>query len=243
MNKLILPISIFLLLSIAGFSQNADHVNRGALGFVKLGLGFGAPDDLNDDLSTTFGQNTSITGTSLQVSGGGFMLLSKRFLLGLEGRGFLHAEEEVGPYSAKLNGGNGVVKIGVALLNDTKWLGFPYLGIGYGGNRLEITNDDLSPVFFGETTVPEFAKERLRVRYPVFDIGISLFRIPAPDIDGISIGGHLGYMTSLGNDTWQMDNDDEVIGAQDMGFSAFYIKLSIGWGGFFHKKKQVVEGP
>lgn len=236
-------LSSLLLLSLTGFTQNTDHVNRGALGFVKFGLGFGSPSDLNDDLSTTFGQNTSITGTSLQVSGGGFMLLSKRVLLGLEGTGFLHAEEETGPYSAKLNGGSGTVRVGVALLNNTKWLGFPYLGIGYGGSRLEISNNTNEPVFFGETTVPEFLEERLRVRYPVLDLGVSIFRIPAPDIDGLSLGGHIGFMTALGKDTWQMDNDDEVIGVQDMGLSSFYIKLSIGWGGFFHKKKPVSEGP
>ena len=36
----------------------------------------------------------------------------------------------------------------------------------------------------------------------------------------------------------EMDNDDDVIGANDMGLSTFYIKLSIGGGGFFHKRKK-----
>ncbi len=225
-------------LLFSAFAQQSDYVNRGGIGFVKAGLGFGAPGDLNDDLSTTFGQSTSISGSSFQVGAGGFMLFSKRIVVGVEGYGLFHSEEEVGPYSARLTGGGGEIKLGLALLNNKKFLGFPYLGIGVGGNRVEIKNDDEEEVLFGETPVPNFFEERLRVRYPILDLGISIFKIPAVDTDGISIGGHIGFTTSLGKDTWQQDNDDDVIGAKDMGLSTFYIKLSIGGGGFFYKKKK-----
>ncbi len=239
MYKVLFSLLFALCFSFSLFAQQpADHVNRGALGFVKIGLGFGAPGDLNDDLSTSFGQSASISGTSIQLGAGGFLLLTKRVLIGAEGFGLFHSTEEVGPYSARLTGGGGELKLGIALLNNNKFLGFPYLGIGYGSNRVEIQNDDPSSILFGETKVPEYFEERLRAKYPILDLGISIFKIPAPDTDGISIGGHLGFRTALGKDTWQMDNDDDVIGANDMGLSTFYIKLSIGGGGFFHKRKK-----
>lgn len=243
MNKLFFTLSFLFCFTIASTAQNADYVNRGGLGFVKFGLGFGTPDDLNDDLSTTYGQNASISGTSYQIGAGGFMLFSRRILVGLEGFGLFHSTDEVGPYSAKLTGGGGELKLGFALLNNNKFLGFPYLGIGWGGNRVEIKNDAQEDVLFGETTVPQFSEERLRVGYPILDLGISIFKIPAPDTDGLSIGGHIGFMTALGKDTWRMDNDDDVIGVKDMGMSSFYIKLSIGGGGFFYKKKKEKEAP
>ena len=238
MNKVKLTLLFVFCLSFTVMSQNADYVNRGGLGYLKLGLGFGAPNDLNDDLSTTFGQNADISGTSFQMGAGGLMLFSKRILFGVEGYGFFHSKEEVGPYSAKLTGGGGELKFGLALLNNQKLLGFPYIGIGVGGNRIEIKNDDPEDVYFGETKVPNYFEERLRVGYPVLDLGISIFRIPAPDTDGLSIGGHLGFRTALGKDTWEMDNGDNVVGTNDMGLSTFYIKLSIGAGGFFYKKKK-----
>ncbi len=243
MNKVNFVLLFLICLSFSMIAQNADHVNRGGLGYVKFGLGFGSPNNLDDDLSTTFSQNTSISGTSIQVGAGGLMLFTKRIVVGLEGYGIIHGLEEVGPYSAKLTGGGGTIKLGLALFNNQKFLGFPYLGIGFGGNRLEIKNDAPDEVLFGETTVPEFFEERLRIAYPVLDLGISLFRIPAPDTDGLSIGGHIGFQTSLGKDTWEMDNGDNVIGTNDLGHSTFYIKLSIGGGGFFYKKKKEKEMP
>jgi len=226
---------------MTAFSQNADHVNRGGLGFVKLGLGFGTPNDLNDDLTTSFGQDASISGTSFQIGAGGFMLFSKRILVGVEGYGLFHSTLEEGVKSARLTGGGGEIKLGLAVLNNNKLLGFPYIGLGIGGNRVEIKNDGEEDFLFGETTVPQFFEERLRVRYPLLDLGISIFKIPAPDTDGLSLGLHLGFQTSLGKDTWQMDNDDDVIGANDKGLSNFYIKLSIGGGGFFYKKAKKKE--
>jgi len=102
MNKVQFSLLFALCFTFTLFAQQpADHVNRGALGFVKIGLGFGAPGDLNDDLSTSFGQSTSITGTSVQIGAGGFLLFTKRVLLGAEGFGWFHSTEEVGPYSAR----------------------------------------------------------------------------------------------------------------------------------------------
>lgn len=238
MNKLKSILFFLFCFSFSLIAQNADHVNRGGIGALNIGLGFGSPDDLNDDISNTFGQSTSISGTSFQIGAGGFLLFSKRLLVGVEGYGLFHSEEEVGEYSAKLTGGAGEVKLGLALLNNNKFLGYPYIGIGYGGNRLELKNNSIFDVFFGETTVPVSFEERLRVRYPILDIGVSLIKIPAPDTDGISIGLNLGYRTSLGKDTWEMDNGDDVVSTNEMGFSNIYIKLSIGGGGFFYKKKK-----
>lgn len=243
MNRWLSTFACFFLFISLIAAQNSDHVNRGGLGFVKFGLGFGAPGDLNDDLSTTFNRNTKISGSSFQIGAGGLLLFSKRFLLVLEGSGYFHGTEEVGLYSGKLTGGSGELKLGIPLLNNETFLGFPYIGLGVGGSRLEITNDAVEDVFFGETKVPEFSEERLRTTSPILDLGVSLFKIPAPDTDGISIGAHLGFRTALGKDTWKMDNDDDVIGASDFGASTFYIKLSIGGGGFFYKKKKEVENP
>ena len=103
---------------ISSIAQNADHVNRGGIGYVNIGLGLGSPNDLNDDISTTFGQNTSISGASFQVGAGGFLLFSKRFLIAIEGYGQFHSEEEVGEFSAKLTGGAGEIKLGLPLLNN-----------------------------------------------------------------------------------------------------------------------------
>ena len=86
--------------------------------------------------------------------------------------------------------------------------------------------------------MPVSFDERLRTFYPIIDVGVSLIKIPAPDTDGLSIGVNLGYRSSLGKDTWKMDNDDEVLGANDMGLSNLYIQLSIGGGGFFYKKEK-----
>jgi hypothetical protein len=238
MNKIIFTFLCSICLSFSLSAQAPEFVNRGGLGFIKFGLGFGTPNDLNDDLSKSFGQDASISGTSYQIGAGGLVLFSRRIVVGIEGYGLFHPNEEVGPYSAKLTGGGGNLKLGIALFNNTKFLGFPYIGIGVGGNSLEIKNDDTEEIYFGETTVPEYFEERLKVGYPIIDLGISIFRIPAPDRDGLSIGGHIGYRASLGKDTWQMDNGDNVIGTNDFGLSTFYIKLSIGGGGFFHKKKK-----
>jgi len=244
MNKISFTLLLMAFLASSVIAQNADHVNRGGLGFVKLGLGFGTPGDLNDDLATTFGQNADIKGNAIDIGAGGFLLFSKRILVGVEGFGYFHPKKDIGESSAKLTGGGGELKLGFALLNNNKFLGFPYLGLGFGGNRVEITNRDGDKRTFGtETNIPVNFEERLRAKYAILDLGISLFKIPAPDTDGISIGGHIGYRTSLGKDTWQMDNDDDVIGANDMGISTFYIKLSIGGGGFFYKKKKEKETP
>lgn len=244
MNKGLSTLLFFLCFALTSFGQQpADHVNRGALGFVKIGLGFGAPDDLNNDLSNSFGQSASISSSSIQMGAGGFMLFSKRLLLGAEGFGLFHSTEEVGQYSARLTGGGGGLKVGFALLNNNTFLGFPYIGLGLGGNRVEIKNDADEAILFGETTVPEYFEERLRARYPILDLGISIFKIPHPDTDGLSIGGHIGYRTSLGQEPWEMDNGDNVIGAKEMSLSTFYIKLSIGGGGFFHKRKKNTENP
>ncbi|MFT5165981.1 MAG: hypothetical protein ACI8P3_001212 [Saprospiraceae bacterium] len=238
MNKIIFTLLCSLCLSFSLIAQTPEFVNRGGLGYVKFGLGFGSPNDLNDDLTKTFGQNAAISGSSYQIGAGGFLLFSKRIIVGMEGYGYFHSTEEAGPYSAKLTGGGGELRLGLALWNNTKFLGFPYIGIGFGGNRLEVKNDATEEVLFGETTVPEYFEERLRIGYPVLDLGISIIRIPAPDKDGLSIGGHIGFRTALGKDTWKMDNGDNVVGTNDMGLSTFYIKLSIGGGGFFHKKKK-----
>lgn len=243
MNKVYITFLLLFSLASITIAQNADYVNRGGLGFFKFGLGFGTPNDLNDDLSTTFGQNTSISGTSVQLGAGGFLLFSRRILVGSEGYGWFHSTKEVGPYAAKLTGRGGIIKLGYAVLNNNKFLAFPYLGFGMGINRIEIQNDDETEVLFGETKVPPFFEERLRARYPILDFGVSLFKIPAPDTDGLSIGGHLGFRTALGKDTWQMDNDDDIIGANEMGLSTIYFKISIGGGGFFYKKKKQQETP
>lgn len=236
MNKLYLSLLFSFCMFTITFAQNADHVNRGGLGYVKFGLGFGSLSDLNGDLTTSFGESASISSTSFQIGAGGFMQFSKRILVGLEGYGLFHSTLKTGVKSARLTGGGGTIKLGYALLNNNKFLGFPHIGIGFGGNRIEIKNDDEEDFLFGETTVPQFFEERLRVRHPILDLGVSILKIPAPDTDGISIGLHLGFQTALGKDTWQMDNDDDVIGASDVGLSNFYIKLSIGGGGFFYKK-------
>ncbi len=243
MNRWLSTFACFFLFISLVVAQNSDHVNRGGLGFVKFGLGFGSPSDLNDDLSRTFNSSTEIGASSIQIGAGGLLLFSKRFLLVAEGSGYFHSTEEVGLYSAKLTGGSGELKLGIPLLNNETFLGFPYIGLGVGGSRLEITNDAIEDVFFGQTKVPEFSEERLRTTSPILDLGISIFKIPAPDTDGISIGAHLGFRTALGKDTWKMDNDDDVVGAADFGASAFYIKLSIGGGGFFYKKDKEKKVP
>jgi hypothetical protein len=243
MNRWLSTFACFFLFISLMAAQNADYVNRGGLGFVKFGLGFSSPNDLNDDLTKTFNSNTEISSTSFQIGAGGLLLVSKRLLFALEGSGYFNGTEEVGAYSAKLTGGSGELKVGIPLLNNNKFLGFPYLGIGAGGSRLEITNDAIEDVFFGETKVPEFSEERLRTTYPILDLGVSIFKIPAPDTDGVSIGAHLGFRTALGKDTWKMDNDDDVVGTSDFGASGFYLKLSIGGGGFFYKKKRQKENP
>ncbi len=238
MNKRLLPLLALLFISLTTFAQSPEYVNRGALGFVKIGLGFDSQSDLNDDLGLTFSQDASIGALPLQIGAGGLFMISRRILLGLEYVHVLHSKEEVGPYNAKLNGGFGEGKIGYALINKNRLLGFPYIGLGWGLHRLEIENTTDEEVFFGETRVPQSFDEKLRARYAILDIGVSLFRIPPAEAEGVTIGAHLGFRTALGKDDWQMDNDDDVVGVNEMGLSTFYLKISIGGGGFFYKSKQ-----
>jgi len=243
-----LKVSILLIfLSFVGYGsaqenyvEGANEFKYGGLGYFSIGYSFNVGNDLKNNLERTFLLHSPLPSIGFSIGGGGYFLFAKKFLV--SGNGFGLSFQNVINKSNELvfGGGGGGASFGYVVFNRYDWMIFPSIGVGGMSMKMNIRNTADSLIYFGDYEIPLRKDVDFDFSQTYLDIGVSAHKIiqlnqGSPNVTGISFGLSVGYIAGFGENVWEV-NGSEVGDLTPGKYNAFYIKISIGGGGFFIRK-------
>lgn len=166
--------------------------------------------------------------------GGGGHIVIDDLVIGGEGHSLVGKEENIGKgYKASISAGYGFFNIGYVVFGMENLHIYPLLGIGGGGISVKIL--EISSPSFDD--ILDNPKRGVELATGGMLISLSLCTKYLLDLGsyvntkgGILLGLRLGYTWSP-NYNWSLDNTN-IPGAPDVGINGYFIRLSIGFGGF-----------
>jgi hypothetical protein len=224
----------FLFFVPAVFASDAPPgMGEGGAGYFSTGFTWLDIDELNDALKgsalgfKTFDENV------ISYGGGGYGIIMGRVMIGGEGYGFSREESNT-IYVQRLSGGWGMFNAGYLVIHKAGFRVFPVVGVGGGGMELRITE---SPnIGFDEIMTDPARESLLGVGGFMLSGGIGVDYLLKLGEDkegygGLIFGIRAGYTQSFFTSGWSM-GDIDIIGGPDVGISGFYIRFTVGGGGY-----------
>ncbi len=175
---------------------------------------------------------------SLFLGGGGHAILG-RVLIGGEGGGVAAGTYENGDYRISSSGGYGFFNLGYVLMERKGLLVYPLAGPGFGGMSLTFTDRHNLPDAFDDLLAdPARQAQMTHGGFMMnFSLGMDWFvggRKSDQDTGGWVLGLKAGYVLDTARHNWAVDKS-KLSGAPAAGMSGFYVRLTIGGGGFVMK--------
>lgn len=219
---------IFSILCIQGISQQKSV---GGIGYFSTGYQTIDIKDLNSKLKSLGYPEFDKSYTS--IGGGGFGVIND-FVIGGEGYGLISSDLSNQFYQNNLTAGYGLFDVGYLVYSSDNLIAFPLIGFGAGGIDLRINEKSL--VDFDSVLINPKRGSVLSIAGLMFNFGFNvLYRINlSEDVNkpgGLSIGLNFGYTHFLQMGNWTLF-DTEIANGPRAGLSGFYIRFSIGGGGF-----------
>jgi hypothetical protein len=171
--------------------------------------------------------------------GGGGHYVCRNVIMGGEGGGVISSPSSGGRYGVTSSGGYGFMNVGYMILKRGAVFTYPLVGIGGGGMSVLITDKTGLPAGFDEV-LRDPAHQSLLMHGGFmlnFSIGVDWFVGGVHDdgeTGGWLIGMKAGYILDTGGKNWMLDNQ-RLTGAPAAGMSGFYLRLTLGGGGFVRK--------
>ncbi|MCF8304084.1 MAG: hypothetical protein K9I94_12470 [Bacteroidales bacterium] len=202
----------------------------GGMGYFMVGPGMMQWDELNTEFPAEYPE---LENTSIEFGGGGFFAVSN-FIIGGEGGGLSERTFDNQNYNVTTSGGFGMFQLGYMVFNRKNFTLYPL--VGYGGKDifLKITED--RDIDWNELVANPRQSTELQLSSSLLDLGIGFnyFALGGGSekgYGGFSIGLRAGYQMAFEDNDWKYDNGD-VYEAPDFDMSHFYVRLTIGGGGF-----------
>ena len=202
---------------------------EGGAGYFAIGTNVIGIDALNDRLAA-FGYPT-FGSAFLSLGGGGYGVVSGRFLLGGEGHGLIRPSQSVGGRNVSAGGGYGLATIGYLAVAQSKLRVYPQVGVGAGGFTVDIGSAGTATAFDEVLNNPNRSAELSRGSLLVSLAVSATYEFSGPDeAGGFRIGLQAGYLLAPYSGDWQLDAD-ALENGPDAGFDGPFIRLLIGGGG------------
>jgi len=171
--------------------------------------------------------------------GGGGHYIFRNLILGGEGGGVISSPATGPRYNVTSSGGYGFLNVGYVVLSRGSILAYPLVGAGGGGMSVLITDRTGLPDSF-DALLRDPVHQSLLMHGGFmmnFSVGIDWF--VGGGQEGSGTGGWLvglkaGYLLDTADDNWMLD-DRKLTGAPAAGMSGFYVRITLGGGGFVRK--------
>ncbi len=204
----------------------------GGLGYFQPGVTFRMPNDLGTELNGFLREREDYQQVGLLLGGGGFVKVLNKLIVGGGGTALLYPQVEGSTSIVKLAGGGGGLNLGYVLYEKPNWLGYPFIGIGGFAYAMEVENFG-SLVNQGHFYIPPGETLMINSELIYLDVGVNLFRLLFASGDGgPALGVSVGYMQKIYGTVWETDEGYNLDNLSDPQLSNFYLKLSLGGGGF-----------
>ncbi len=233
-------IILLVLLSSIGYAQ--DKRSSGGTGHFYFGYAHVNNEVLNQFLPSTEAE----LGRSYTLIGGSGYFIIKGIMIGGSGEAIQLPKTEGDSVTLTGAVGTGFLKLGYLVIDKPRWKLFPAIGIGGGGATFNIARNQ--DVDFDKINDPlQLPSQEITLKQAnwMFDFGLGVdYLIPSKKKEyedhqsgGWLLGLRMGYIYSLQNNNWEF-NGGEINNAPEYAPNIFYVKLSIGIGGFTTKPKE-----
>lgn len=224
---------IFSLTIISsGETVCAEEQKHDYKGYFMIG---GSALDI-DALNSSLGQKgySEFSDSFISFGGGGFVEVSDKFLLGIEGQFLIGGKESsvIGGdnYSSRIIGGYGFINTGYLVYSSDSLDLFPILGIGFGGMGYNIVQTSFDNIHDNPRGNPFLATYSFLLNFAIgTDYKIKLSGNDAEE-KYFTLGLRGGYAFAPFNSSWYQD-EFRLSGAPDGGISGPYFCLTIGGAG------------
>lgn len=204
------------------------------LGYMQLGTFVGAVAHLGPALSRpgALGDGAKGGGFGYTIGGGGRQVFAKRFVIGGRGFGFFEPRFGGPQGTARVTAGGGGLELGVAAVNQEKWLFIPYLGAGGYGMTLTIANESAGSIAIAEDEpIPSGGTREYAGGAGYIEVGAATHRLFFfGGTGGFAIGFDVGAMFSVAESGWSREGN-EFPTARSTRLSGGFLRLTIGGGG------------
>ncbi len=227
-HKIFLMILILSILYNEGISQSKKS---GGMGYFATGYQTINIKDLNTKLRN-FGL-PEFDNNYVSLGGGGFGIVNN-FIIGGEGHGLISADLSNQYYQTNLMAGYGLFDMGYLIYSSNGLKIFPLIGFGGGGIDVRISEKTL--VDFDSVLSNPKRGSVLSTAGLILNFGLNFnYQLNLSEDEnnpgGLSIGVNLGYTHFFQIGNWTLF-DTEIAGGPNVGLSGFYVRFTIGGGGF-----------
>lgn len=167
------------------------------------------------------------------IGGGGYGFINN-FVIGGGGHGLIGRDIGNSNYKMNLTAGYGLFDLGYIVYSTTNFKLFPLFGLGGGGIDLRI--NEKSSLDFNDVLNNPKRGSTLTVGGLIFNFGLNGtynidFNGNRDEKGGLTIGFSAGYTHFLQIGNWFLF-ESEITGGPKIGISGFYMRFSIGGGGY-----------
>lgn len=231
--------SILILFTVASIAASAQSkFMNGGFGHFYTGVATANLKVLNSYLEQpgVLGPNKSLRTTGTIVGGQGFAMFRGKYLLGGHGGVISLGKSQYANGYINAGLGTGMFNFGYVISNKNTVFSYVYGGIGGGAFGFDIENTGDSLVYFDETSaIASGGKTNYSLDGSLFELGYSikvLYDFKGDDYTegkgGMILGLDGGVMYNVGSGGWK----DVAIGPPAFDAAMFYLRLTIGGGGF-----------
>ncbi|MEM6265563.1 MAG: hypothetical protein AAGI38_23880, partial [Bacteroidota bacterium] len=217
--------------------NNNTYLKNGGMGFFT----FGGQNIFMTTLESNLNQYGLLTGefspAGYAIGGGGFSLVNGRYIFGGHGYGLGYPNLQASGPEIEVSSGGGAFLFGYVIFNQSRWLIFPTVGFGGMGMSMDIKNQGSQDLQFGDDAILAGTTREYTFGTPTLEGNLSIKRLisRANGIEegGFALGVDVGYVLGLSRGNWEEDISEQRVGNLREGFlEGFYVRLSIGGGGF-----------
>jgi hypothetical protein len=232
------PLAPVCLLALAGFvfgsavpAQAQDEPGASPKeteaekrGYFAVGVNAIDLAPLNDRLSAN-GYPTFST-ELLSISGGQYRVVADRLVLGAELTGLLTPNQGFQGRDVFVGGGYGLFSLGYLIQPASRFRAYPLAGIGAGGLLLSIGDDGAEE--FDDVLEDPNRSATLSKGSILVSLGAGLeYQFGQPGGDGVRLGLRGGYLLSVLDSDWQLDQD-RLSGGPDATMQGPFLRLTVG---------------
>jgi len=239
---------LLLNISIAqAQDEEAEGKNKyihGGFAYASYGYTFDFGSELVGDLqSTGIMKGSNLPPFGINVGLGADYLISKNYIIGANLH-WLNYQNIINNNNEMTFGGNGGgFSAGYVVYGKFDWLIYPTIGYSMGSSDMSIRNTTDSLLYFGEYELEPFSTSDFNISNSNLDIAINAqkliyFNNSFEKAFGMFFGIRIGYLPGLSQNNWNDAGGSEVKGLTSDNGSSFYIKLTIGGGGFLLKAEK-----
>ena len=174
--KLVTPILFHTALFIGITQTGVAQFKQGGFGNFFIGPQYNLSSSLQRELNATnlIGGGLKLNAVTLTYGGAGYSVRPKNIVLGGSGYAYKVSSEGVNG-KVDLDNGCGFFNLGYRVINNKRWIGFPYMGMGGYGANLKITNSSSNKTFpIGNDTISPQQVAKYSTGGIAFDVGFPL---------------------------------------------------------------------